>query len=306
VVSEFVSLRLRQPSSSELDAVRGTAAPKSEALLLVHKSTLLWVIISGIFAQLGYWLHCSPFGRLTSCIFFLDYMPLGRRNFEPGPHYGRRLTSRGVPSQYKLVRARRPGTQHSESKRQLELLAPRPGNAIACGQSRSPTLLVAPAQPPREGRSRQFQTIPPHLSRLALLLTIAPPRSREQRTPNGRMLASARDSLGRTGELGPRAIVGAFLTRKTNLAVLALQALLPQGRRIVAYPDRAPSSALEFAPEDFKAISNELRVVGACSAWQSCDHAPVAAGTFLFHHEMPRTNSLTIDVDRRRKRPPRF
>jgi hypothetical protein len=127
-----------------------------------------------------------------------------------------------------------------------------------------------------------------------------------QRTRNGRMLASARDSLGRTGELGPRAIVGAFLTRKTNLAVLALQALLPQGRRIVAYPDRAPSSALEFAPEDFKAISNELRVVGACSAWQSCDHAPVAAGTFLFHHEMPRTNSLTIDVDRRRKRPPRF
>lgn len=76
------------------------------------------------------------------------------------------------------------------------------------------------------------------------------------------MLASARDSLGRTGELGPRAIVGAFLTRKTNLAVLALQALLAQGRRIVAYPDRAPSSALEFAPEDFKAISNELRLLG--------------------------------------------
>lgn len=61
------------------------------------------------------------------CIFFQHYMPLGRRNFEPGPHYGRRLTSRGVPSQYKLVRARRSGTQHSESKRQLELLAPRPG-----------------------------------------------------------------------------------------------------------------------------------------------------------------------------------
>jgi hypothetical protein len=205
VVSEFVSLRLRQPSSSELDAVRGTAAPKSEALLLVHKSTLLWVIISGIFAQLGYWLHCSPFGRLTSCIFFLDYMPLGRRNFEPGPHYGRRLTSRGVPSQYKLVRARRPGTQHSESKRQLELLAPRPGNAIACGQSRSQTLLVAPAQPPREGRSRQFQTIPPHLSRLALLLTIAPPRSRESENtqrPNARERARFLRPNGRTRSQG--------------------------------------------------------------------------------------------------------
>jgi hypothetical protein len=60
------------------------AAPKSEALLLVHKSTLLWVIISGIFAQLGYWLHCSPFGRLTSCIFFQHYMPLGRRNLSQG------------------------------------------------------------------------------------------------------------------------------------------------------------------------------------------------------------------------------
>lgn len=205
MVSEFVSLRLRQPSSSELDAVRGAAAPKSEALLLVHKSTLLWVIISGIFAQLRYWLHCSPFGRLTSCIFFQHYMPLGRRNFEPGPHYGRRLTSRGVPSQYKLVRARRSGTQHSESKRQLELLAPRPGNARACGQSRSPTLLVAPAQPPREGRSRQFQTIPPHLSRLALLLTIAPPRSRESENtqrPNARERARFLRPNGRTRSQG--------------------------------------------------------------------------------------------------------
>lgn len=81
-------------------------------------------------------------------------------------------------SQYKLVRARRSGTQHSESKRRLELLAPRP-EVRACEQSRSPILLVAPAQPPREGHSRQFQMIPSHLSRLALLLTIAPPRSRE-------------------------------------------------------------------------------------------------------------------------------
>ena len=77
------------------------------------------------------------------------------------------------------------------------------------------------------------------------------------------MLASARDSLRSNGRTRSQAVVGAFLTRKTNLSVLALQALLPQGRRTVAYPDRAPYSALEFAPEDFKAISNELPYNGS-------------------------------------------
>jgi hypothetical protein len=72
----------------------------------------------------------------------------------------------------------------------------------------------------------------------------------------------------------------------------------------VAYPDRAPYSALEFAPEDFKAISNELPYKGSLGLAR-LGRAVIMllllakAGTFLFHHEMPRTNSplLTLTVE---------